>query len=142
VIERQRQHKQKVRDLARTIVYAKPSIEGTTIKETNEGIIDLKKVYGSMLRIATFIYFEFVSHHIDSNNKVVVEKLMGNNIVKPHLPYFYLPLVEAKVQHSLVQSLRNELQEVKGVHSKENLTYKCTLLHVVVKVKNLLVLGH
>ncbi len=140
MIERQRQHRQKVRDLARTIVYTKPSIEGTTIKETNESIVDLKKVYGSMLKIATFIYF--VSHHIDSNNKVVVEKLMGNNIVKPHLPYFYLPLVEAKVQHSLVQSLKIELQEVKGVHSKEKLRYKCTLLHVVVRVKNLLVFGH
>jgi hypothetical protein len=99
-------------------------------------------VYGSMLKIATFIYFELVSHHIDSSNKVIVEKLMGNNIVKPHFPYFYLPLVEAKVRHSLVQSLKNELQEVKGVHSKEKLTYKYTLLHVVVRVKKLLVLGH
>jgi hypothetical protein len=76
-------------------------------------------VYGLVLKIATFIYFELVFHHIDFGNKVVMEKLMGNNIVKPHLPYFYLPLVEAKIQHSLVQSLRNELQEVKGVHSKE-----------------------
>jgi hypothetical protein len=115
---------------------------GTTIKETNEGIIDLKKVYGSMLKIATFIYFELVSHHIDSSNKVVVEKLMGNNMMKPHLPYFYLPRVEAKVQHSLVQNLKNELQEVKGIHSKEKLTYKCILLHVVVRVKMLLVLRH
>jgi hypothetical protein len=57
---------------------------------------------------------------------------MANNIVKTHLPYFYLLLAEAKVQHSLVQSLKNELQEVKGVHSKEKLTYKGTLLHVVV----------
>jgi hypothetical protein len=64
---------------------------GIIIKETNEDIVDLKKVYGSMFKIATFICFELVSHHIDSNSKVVMEKLMGNNIVKPHLPYFYFP---------------------------------------------------
>jgi hypothetical protein len=34
---------------------------------------------------------------------------MGNNIVKPHLPNFYLPPIEAKVQHDLVQSLKDEL---------------------------------
>jgi hypothetical protein len=48
---------------------------GTIIKETNEGIVDLKKVYGSMLKIATFIYFELVSHHIDSSSKVVMESI-------------------------------------------------------------------
>jgi hypothetical protein len=85
--------------------------------------------------MATFIYFELVSHHIDYSNKVVMEKLMGNNIVKPHFPYFYFPPAQAKVQHSFVHNLKNELEEVKGVQSKGKLAYKCILLHFVVNKK-------
>lgn len=61
-----------------------------------EGTFDMK-VYGSMKKIATFINFELFSYHIDFNKKVVMEKLMGNNIIKLHLPHFYLPPIEVKV---------------------------------------------
>jgi hypothetical protein len=62
----------------------------------NEGTFDMK-VYGSMKKIATFINFELFSYHIDFNRKVVMEKLMGSNIIKLHLPHFYLPPIEIKV---------------------------------------------
>jgi hypothetical protein len=121
-----------VRDLTKVTIYLEPSIVGIVVEETNESIVDVKKVYGSMFKIATFINFKLVFHHIDFNSKVVMEKLMGNNIVKPHLPFFYLPPTKAKVQHSFIQSLRNQFQEIKGIHSKEKLTYKGMLMHVIV----------
>jgi hypothetical protein len=38
-----------------------------------------------------------------------MEKLMGNSLVKPYFPKNFLLPIEAKVQHALVQSLKDEL---------------------------------
>jgi hypothetical protein len=62
----------------------------------DKGTFDMK-VYGSMQKIATFINFEFFSYHTNFSIKVVMEKLMGSNIIKLHLPHFYLPPTEVKV---------------------------------------------
>jgi len=63
----------------------------------DEGTFDMK-VYGSMKKIATFINSELFSYHTNFSKKVVMEKLMmGSNIIKLHLPHFYLPLVKVKV---------------------------------------------
>jgi hypothetical protein len=40
---------------------------------------------------------------------------MGNNIVRPHLPQYHLTPDEAKAENALVQGLKVELQEIKGV---------------------------
>jgi hypothetical protein len=44
-----------------------------------------------------------------------MEKLLGSKMIKPNLPNYYLPLIEAKVKHVLVQGLKIELDYVKGV---------------------------
>ncbi len=64
---------------------------------------------------------------------------MGNTVVKLHLPHYYLPPIETKVQYALVQGLKVELHEVKGVQSKEKLAYMGTLLNVVVSKNVILV---
>jgi hypothetical protein len=45
----------------------------------------------------------------------ILKFLMGNSIVRPHLPQYHLPVNEAKAQNALFQGLKVELQEVKGV---------------------------
>jgi hypothetical protein len=37
-----------------------------------------------------------------------MEKFMGNSTIKPHFPDFYLLPTKAKVQHALVQDLKDE----------------------------------
>jgi hypothetical protein len=71
----------------------------------NEGTFDMK-VYGSMKKIASFINSELFPYHTNFSRKVVMEKLMGSNIIKVHLPHFYLPPTQVKVWHALVQGLR------------------------------------
>jgi hypothetical protein len=61
-----------------------------------------------------------------------MEKLMGSNIIRPHvLQYYYLPPNEAKAQNALIQGLKAKFQEVKGVQSKDKLACKGTLLNVI-----------
>ncbi len=61
-----------------------------------------------------------------------MEKLMGSDKLRPHNSHYYLPLNKAKVQYALVQGLKVELQEVKGVQSKEKLPYKGNILNAIV----------
>ncbi len=63
---------------------------------------------------------------------VVMEILLSSSMFKPHFLHYYLPPIEVKVQYALVQSLKVELEEVKGVQSKENLAYKGTLLNATI----------
>jgi hypothetical protein len=62
-----------------------------------------------MQYIATFINNELFSYHNNFNRKVVMEKFMGSSTIKPHFPHFYLLPTKAKVQHALVQDLKDEL---------------------------------
>jgi hypothetical protein len=49
-----------------------------------------------------------------TNKMTILEILMGNIIVRPHLPQYRLPPNEVKAQNALVQGLKVELQETKG----------------------------
>jgi hypothetical protein len=67
------------------------------------------------------------------NREAVIERLLGNCLVSPHLPDYYLRPKEAKIYARLITNLRAELQEVKGVHSSQELAYKGALLNAVVR---------
>jgi hypothetical protein len=51
------------------------------------------------------------------NREAVMEWLLGNPLVYPHLPDYYLRPLEAKIYARLVTNLKAELQQVKSVHS-------------------------
>jgi hypothetical protein len=67
------------------------------------------------------------------NCEAVMERLLGNPLVYPHLPDYYLKPSEAKIYARLVTNLKVELQQVKGVHSSQELAYKGVVLNVVVR---------
>jgi hypothetical protein len=51
--------------------------------------------------------------NFELNKKVVIDKLMVNCIIRPHLPTYYLPPNETKAQHAFIQGLKAKFQEVK-----------------------------
>jgi hypothetical protein len=67
------------------------------------------KVYASMCRIASFINPKLFSFLSAANKTTILEILMGNSIVRPHLPQYHLPPNEAKAQNALVQGLKVEV---------------------------------
>ncbi len=73
------------------------------------------KVYAYVCWITSFINSKLFSFPFATNKTTILEILMGNNIIKPHLPQYHLPPNETKAQNALVQGLKVELQEVKGV---------------------------
>jgi hypothetical protein len=87
-----------------------------SITTIDEDMIQCRmKVYASMCRIASFINSKLFSFPFATNKTTISENLMGNRIVKSHLPQYHLPPNEAKAQNALVQGLKVEVQEVKGV---------------------------
>lgn len=62
----------------------------------------------------------------------VLEKLLNHNGIWPMLPEYYPRSSEAKTIHSFLQSYRQELQAVKGAHSKTFLARKGVLLDAAV----------
>jgi hypothetical protein len=96
-------------------------------------------------RIARVIAQELREHCTRPRNReAVMEWLLGNPLVYPHLPDYYLKPKEAKIYVRLVTNLRAELQEVKGVHSSQELAYEGALLNAVVRdgIDNRLASGH
>jgi len=67
------------------------------------------KVYASMRQIASFINLELFSFPSTTHKTIILEILMGNSIVRPYLPQYYLPPNETKVQNPLVQGLKVEI---------------------------------
>jgi hypothetical protein len=106
-----------------------------SVTKPKENMLGLWKVYFSMHMMETFINSELGSFAFELSRQVVMEKLLGSKMIRPHLPYYYLLLVEVKVQHTLVQGLKIKLDLVKGVQSKEKLARKGVLLNFVVKKK-------
>jgi hypothetical protein len=104
---------------------ARPIAELTSLRmgtpKTNT--IDVKKVVVSIKMITIFINFEFQMLFSKCSRGVVMEILLSSSMFKPHFLHYYLPPIEAKVQYAFVQSLKAELEEVKGVQSKEKLAY-------------------
>jgi hypothetical protein len=67
-----------------------------------DGVYLKNKVYASIHRIVTFINVELQIHPNELSKGVIMEKLMGSSMVTPHLPYYYLSTLNAKVQHAFV----------------------------------------
>jgi hypothetical protein len=95
--------------------------------------VDLKIVHSTSSRIARFIAEELRVHCPGPRNRVaVIERLLENSLVHPHLPDYYRKPKDAKIMTNIVGSLRSHLQQVKGVHSSEKLAYKGALLSAIV----------
>jgi len=118
--------------LVRVVVDLASSFSVTT---PEENMLGLWKVYSSMHMMETFINSELGSFAFELSRQVVMEKLLGSKMIRPHLPYYYLLFVEVKVQHTFVQGLKIKLDLVKGVQSKEKLARKGVLLNFVVRKK-------
>ena len=68
--------------------------------------------------------------------QVVLERFLRHPSISPHLPSYYLPPKEAAAQKLLIEGLRSDLDEVKGVQSREKLAWKGTILSAVVSKGN------
>jgi hypothetical protein len=68
--------------------------------------------------------------------QAVLERFLRHPSIPLHLPSYYLPPKEAAAQKLLVEGLRFDLDEVKGVQSKEKLAWKETILSAVVSKGN------
>jgi hypothetical protein len=68
--------------------------------------------------------------------QAILERFLRHPAISPHLPSYYLPPKEASVQKLLIEGLRSDLNEVKGVQSKEKLAWKGTILSAVVRKGN------
>jgi hypothetical protein len=62
----------------------------------------------------------------------VLEAVLRNNAIAPHLPEYYSSELEAKATHSFIQSYKKELQLLKNPTSAEKLVRKTTLLEAAV----------
>lgn len=63
---------------------------------------------------------------------IVIEKILNHNAIWPMLPEYYPRPSEVKLISTFLKSYRNELQTVKGAHSKEFLAMKGVLLDAAV----------
>lgn len=64
--------------------------------------------------------------------KAVLESMLRNNALSPHLPDYYSCPSEARAQHSFIQSYRTELESLKIPTSREKLVRKTTLLEAAI----------
>ena len=64
--------------------------------------------------------------------KAVLESMLRNNALLPHLPNYYSCPSEARAQYSFIQSYRTELESLKIPTSTEKLVRKTTLLEATV----------
>ena len=62
----------------------------------------------------------------------VIEKILNHNKIAPMFPEYYPRAFEVKSIYSFLKSYRNELQAIKGAHSKEFLARKGVLLDAAV----------
>ena len=95
--------------------------------------VDLKIVHSTSSRIARFIVEELRVHCPGSRNRVaMMEHLLENWLMHPHLPNYYRKLKDAKIMTNIVGNLISHLQQVKGVHLSEKLAYKGALFSAIV----------
>jgi hypothetical protein len=62
----------------------------------------------------------------------VLENLFDDPLVYPHLPNFYFRPCEARIYTKVVNNVKRELSNVKGVQSAKKLAYRGALLNCVV----------
>lgn len=84
-------------------------------------------------RICSFIVDE-LENECDGPRfrKAVVESVLRNAAIVPHLPEYYSSELEAKAAHTFIQSYKNELQMLKNPVSADKLVRKTTLLEAAV----------
>lgn len=86
------------------------NLANSSTRTIDEDMIQCRiKVYASMCQIASFINLELSSFPFITNKTIILENLMGNNIVWPYLPQYCLPPNETKVQNAFVQGLKVEI---------------------------------
>jgi hypothetical protein len=66
------------------------------------------------------------------NREFVIENILDSPLLCPHFPQFHFRPQEAQIYARMVQNLKEDLNEVKGVHSAEELAYKGAILNSVV----------
>ena len=84
-------------------------------------------------KIVQFIVEEFARVRRGPDFRVaVLESMLRNNTLLPHLPQYYSCPSEARAQYSFIQSYRTELESLKIPTSTEKLVRKTTLLEAAV----------
>jgi hypothetical protein len=61
-----------------------------------------------------------------------MENILDSPLLRLHFPQFHFRPQEARIYARVVQNLKEDLNEVKGVHSAEELAYKGAILNSVV----------
>jgi hypothetical protein len=84
---------------------------------------------------------QFIEPHLSrcpgpEGRQAVLDRFLRHPSISPHLPSYYLPPKEAAAQKLLIEGLRSDLNEVKGVQSREKLAWKGTILSAVVSKGN------
>jgi hypothetical protein len=62
-----------------------------------------------------------------------MENILDSPLLRPHFPQFHFRPQEARIYARVVQNLKEDLNEVKGVYSEEELAYNGAILNSVVE---------
>jgi hypothetical protein len=99
----------------------------------DEGVVEEKVARRVARRCVRFISEEMRQSRCGLENRMVVlEYLFDDPLVYPHLPDYYFRPREAKIYAQVVNNVKKELSDVKGVQSAEKLAYRGALLNCVV----------
>lgn len=126
--ERQRQCREKKRRVEEASRLLPTSDEGAPSRYF--GRRDASRVSN---KLVSFIIEEFRSETRGPEfRKAVMESVLRNTAILPHLPDYYLCPSEARAQHHFIENYRTELEALKNPSSKEKFVRKTTLLEAAV----------
>jgi hypothetical protein len=104
----------------------------TQLPETPDEVVDKNKVLQIASKLEAFLNNEMFGCRGVLTRNTIMEEFLGLEFVLPHLPSYYLALVDARVQQYVVEGFQGRLEAVKGVHSREMLAYRSALLDAAV----------
>lgn len=94
--------------------------------------VDRGLVRDISVRVEGFLLHELRRCPGKNTRDAVMESFLGAPNLRPHMPAFYPPPEDAKVQNEVLEGFRKQLDLVKGVQSKEMLAYRGAILDATV----------
>lgn len=125
--ERVRRHRAKLKEIAE---------EARVGHEVQQQQFVLSKCQYIVRKVVQSVQPHLSSCPGPEGRQAVLERFLRHPSISPHLPSYYLPPKEAAAQKLLIEGLKSDLDEVKGVQSRDKLAWKGTILSAVVSKGN------